>query len=121
MTKLSNEELAREAGRWVHRDVDLSGWEDAPDAVPRNAESIPISLRLPKKMLEVLREFARREGVGYQVLMKRWLDDRIRTEASEVRRRASVIVLQQPQFLQVAASFRPPKDVLFKDQEDEHA
>ncbi|MBI2378911.1 MAG: hypothetical protein HYV07_33255 [Deltaproteobacteria bacterium] len=32
-------------------------------------------------MLLVLKKFARREGVGYQVLMKRWLDDRIRAEA----------------------------------------
>lgn len=63
----------------------LVGWEDAPDAVPRNAESVAISLRLPKKMLDILREFARREGkgIGYQALLKRWLDDRIRKEAAE--------------------------------------
>jgi len=121
MTKLSDEELAREAGRWAHPDLDLAGWEDAPDAVPRNAESVAISLRLPKKMLDILREFARREGIGYQVLMKRWLDDRIRREAVEVRRRASIVTLQQPQFLQAAASFHPPEAVFFEEPEIKHA
>ena len=56
------------------------GWVDAPDAVPRAAESVAVSIRLPKKLLGILREFARREGIGYQVLMKRWLDERIGKE-----------------------------------------
>ena len=88
MTKLTDEELAQEAQRWVTREVDLTGWEDAPEAVPRSAESVAISLHLPKKMLDILREFARREGVGYQVLMKKWLDERIRREAVEPSRPA---------------------------------
>ncbi|MEM6733770.1 MAG: hypothetical protein AAF658_19575, partial [Myxococcota bacterium] len=28
------------------------------------------------------REFARREGIGYQVLMKQWLEERLREEAA---------------------------------------
>ena len=56
-------------------------WEDAPEAVPRAAESSPISIRFPKKMIAILKEFARREGVGYQALIEKWLDDRIRKES----------------------------------------
>jgi hypothetical protein len=28
-------------------------------------------------MVAILKEFARRSGIGYQVLMKKWLDERI--------------------------------------------
>ncbi len=40
---------------------------------------------MPTKMLTVLKEFARREGVGYQVLLKAWLDDRICAEAAKFK------------------------------------
>ena len=53
--------------------------------------------------------------------MKRWLDDRIRKEAAEVRRRASVIMLRQPQVMRMAASFRPPEAVLMEDPREENA
>jgi hypothetical protein len=32
-------------------------------------------------MLVIIKEFARRQGIGYQVLMKEWLDDRVKLEA----------------------------------------
>jgi hypothetical protein len=35
-------------------------------------------------MLTILKAFARREGIGYQVLMKRWLDERISEERDEL-------------------------------------
>ena len=89
------EELSREAEAWADGTNTLAGWEDAPNAVPRHGESTAISIRMPKKMLAILHEFARRKGIGYQVLMKRWLEDRIREEAKphlerlrEQRRRA---------------------------------
>jgi hypothetical protein len=78
--RLTDEELAREAQRWDNREVSPAEWIDAPDAVPRAKESVAISLRLPVKMVAILKEFARRERIGYQVLMKRWLDERIREE-----------------------------------------
>ncbi len=78
--------LAEEAAQWDAGLVDAGKWESAPDAVPRAEESTAISVRIPKKMLSILKEFARREGVGYQVLMKRWLDDRIRHEAKRISR-----------------------------------
>jgi hypothetical protein len=37
-------------------------------------------------MIEILKEFARRSGIGYQVLMKRWLDERIRKEREHIRK-----------------------------------
>ncbi len=44
-----------------------------------------LTIALPK----IDKEFARREGIGYQVLMKRWLDERIRTERDRRRKRAA--------------------------------
>ncbi|HEY2785566.1 MAG TPA: CopG family antitoxin [Fimbriiglobus sp.] len=78
--RATDAELAEEARRWDARELTPAGWRDAPDAVPRAAESVAISIRLPKPMLAVLKEFARRKGIGYQVLMKHWLDERIRDE-----------------------------------------
>lgn len=75
------EQLAAEARRWADGNVDPKDWKDSPEAVINQAASKPISLRMPLRMLAIIKEFARREGVGYQVLIKRWLDDRIRQEA----------------------------------------
>jgi CopG antitoxin of type II toxin-antitoxin system len=80
-------ELAEEARRWDSGELTPRGWVDAPDALPRARESVAISLRVPAPMLEILKEFARREGIGYQVLMKRWLDERIRMERDRGRKR----------------------------------
>jgi hypothetical protein len=74
------EELAEEARRWNNREITPAGWTDAPEAVPRAGDSLSISIRLPRRMVTILEEFARRSGVDYQVLMKRWLDERIREE-----------------------------------------
>jgi hypothetical protein len=86
-TRATNEELAKEAILWDSHQLTPKGWEDAPDAVPRPKESIQISIRLPRQMIEILKEFARRQGIGYQVLIKRWLDERIRQERESLRRR----------------------------------
>ena len=107
-------ELAEEARRWDTREITPAGWEDAADAVPRAGESVPVNIRLPKKMLALLKEFARREKIGYQVLMKRWLDDRIRDERE--RRQApspppvsglqmTILRLNTPMMYSHAASF----------------
>lgn len=85
--RATDAELAEEARRWDSRELTPKGWDDAPDAVPRARESVAISLRVPAPMLEILKEFARREGIGYQVLMKRWLDERIRSERDRTRKR----------------------------------
>lgn len=105
-TRMTDEELAQEAAQWPT--TNLSGWVDAPEAVPRHSQSVSVTIRLPKLMLDLLREFAQREGVGYQVLMKRWLDDRIRREAQAVRRVGAVVLLQHPEIVSTAASFKPP-------------
>ena len=78
--RMTDKELAEEAARWAATSVDKREWVDAPERVPRVGETVPISVRIPKRMLVILREFARRNGLGYQVLLKRWLDDRIRQE-----------------------------------------
>ena len=77
--------LAEEASQWDDRRRDLSGFTDAEDAVPRAQEATAISLRMPKALLALLKKFAEREGLGYQVLIKRWLDDRVRLERERLR------------------------------------
>ena len=82
----SNNQLAREAGQWDAGSVQSRGWVDAPEAIPRERASTPISLRVPTQMLRILKLFAERERVGYQVLMKQWLDERIREERERLAR-----------------------------------
>jgi hypothetical protein len=114
--RMTNEELAKEARRWDNREVTPAGWEDAPEAVPRAKESMQINIRLPRKMVEILKEFARRSGTGYQVLMKRWLDERIRQERERFRQeqerlrreraqRPPTFKLDSPTFFSQAAAF----------------
>jgi len=87
--RATDAQLAEEARRWDSGKLTPKGWVDSPDAVPRAKETVPISLRVPAPMLMILKEYARREGVGYQVLMKRWLDDRIRAEREQRKKRKS--------------------------------
>jgi hypothetical protein len=84
--RMSPEEMAEEARRWTEGEAPPEGLVDAPDAVPRAKESTQINVRLPRQMVELLKEFARRSGIGYQVLMKRWLEERIRQERERLRR-----------------------------------
>ena len=79
----SAEELAREAADWDLRRARPDDWRDAPEAIPRVGVSKAISIRIPAQMLAILKAFARREGIGYQVLMKRWLDERNKLPTGE--------------------------------------
>lgn len=106
-----HDQLAEEAAAWDRREIDPREWEDAPEAVPRHAESRAISIRLPVAMVDLLRGFAEREGVGYQVLIKHWLDDRLREERDRLLGRASRTV--------VALSLLAPRPPLV-DEEDIH-
>ncbi len=114
----TEEELAEEASRWDSRQMTPAGWEEAPEAVPRASESTQINIRLPRQMVEILKEFARRSGIGYQVLIKRWLDERIRQERERIRKeqdrlrrereraqRPPIIQLASPTFVSQAAAF----------------
>lgn len=112
----TDEQLAEEALQWDSGELTPSGWTEAPEAVPRAKESVAISIRLPRRMVTILKAFARRSGFGYQVLMKRWLDDRIRLEHERVKdeiararaaeaSRPSVIRLVSPTLFSQAASF----------------
>ena len=77
MTKRTSKELAETAALYTkEKDFDR-GAEHVAVSGPTEA----ISIRFPEQQLVVLREFARRQGIGYQTLIKRWLDDRIREEA----------------------------------------
>jgi predicted DNA binding CopG/RHH family protein len=80
-----HQELAQEAVDWDSRRRTPSGFEDAPRAVPRAQEATAISIRMPNALLALLKRFAEREGIGYQVLIKRWLDDRVRAERERMR------------------------------------
>jgi hypothetical protein len=80
------DDLAGEARLWDERKLTPAGWKDAPEAVPAANRSVPVSIRLPQPMVAILKEFARQAGIGYQVLLKRWLDDRIRHESQKRKR-----------------------------------
>jgi hypothetical protein len=103
-----DDELAEEARLWDERKLTPAGWEDAPEAIPRVADSMPISIRLPRQMIAILKESAKREGIGYQVLIKQWLDDRIRHEHArqkrDVRLPGPIIRLQAAVF-QISPTF----------------
>jgi predicted DNA binding CopG/RHH family protein len=100
---MNDTEMAEEARRWAEGELPSEPLVEAPDAVPRTKETEAISLRLPKKMLAILKEFARRQGIGYQVLMKRWLNERI----GEERKAICMIYPITPEVHRRAAAFDP--------------
>jgi hypothetical protein len=116
--RATDEQLAEEARRWDSREITPAGWVEAPDAVPHARESTQINIRLPRQMVEILKEFARRSDIGYQVLIKRWLNERIRQERDRIReeqerlrrqqeraQRPPTIKLSSPTILSEAAAF----------------
>jgi hypothetical protein len=72
----------------LHRELINRGLQIVEEAEPlwgledreRAEESELVSLRLPVLQVAVLKEFARRAEVSFDVLVSRWLDDRIRSE-----------------------------------------
>lgn len=42
---------------------------------PRTSEMV--SMQFPKTMLFLIKGFAKREGIEYQALIKKWLDEKI--------------------------------------------
>lgn len=76
--------LKAAAQRWLSRPNPAPGASVA-EGLRSAAGTILISLRMPVEMLAVLKGFAQRRGVGYQVLLKQWLDDRIREETTKLR------------------------------------
>jgi hypothetical protein len=115
---MNAEEMAEEARRWAEGELPPGGLVDAPEAVPRAKESMQINIRLPCQMVAILKEIARRSGIGYQVLMKRWLDERLRQERERLRQeqerlrrereraqRPPIIKLASPSFVSQAAAF----------------
>jgi predicted DNA binding CopG/RHH family protein len=85
-THTPHDVLAQEASDWAARRRTPAGFEDATDAVPRARAATAIRLRMPAALLTILKRFAEREGIGYQVLIQRWLDDRVREERERLRR-----------------------------------
>ncbi len=102
-----HDRLAREVEAWESGTRTPAELVDAEDAVPRAAESQPISLRLPKALLALLRGFAEREGIGYQVLIKRWLDDRLRLERERLRAQRRAGDATRPDRRQTERHFAP--------------
>src|ERR1700710_1984887 len=84
-TRSPHASLAQEADDWDSQRRTPSGFVDAPHAVPRANEATAISLRMPHALLELLKRFAEREGIRYHVLIKRWLDERVRAERERIR------------------------------------
>ena len=85
--KKSYDELIHEVDEIESQSQVPADFKDAPEALPRFDESKAISIRIPVTMIQVLKEFAKRQGVGYQALIKRWLDDRLRLEIKQLRKK----------------------------------
>jgi predicted DNA binding CopG/RHH family protein len=85
--------LADEVTRWDSGELSPHDWRDVI-TVPEGWESLlvtrdgvaarqtPISIRMPPKMLVLLKQFARQRDTGYQALIKQWLHERILREAN---------------------------------------
>ena len=112
-TRTPHDALADEAARWDSGELTPAGWSDAPDAIPRVRESKAVSVRFPTSMLSMLKAFARREGVGYQVLLKQWLDERIRQEAAAMRDERGPLRTRRPGH--AAFRNRCPADAVLED------
>ena len=76
-------DLAQEASQWSDGTLTPEGWQDAPEAVPRTGESVILGIQLSNKLFEIIQEFAKRNGVNHQVLINRWLIDRVKVEKSK--------------------------------------
>lgn len=63
-----------------------SAWEDVPslDAFPRRRLGAQVTIRLDPELAERLRAIATRERVGYTSLLRRWIEERVRAEESDV-------------------------------------
>ncbi len=83
-------EMIAEAERWNPKTPPIGEFVDAPEAVPRHRETEMISLRMPVKLLEIVKEIARRNGVGYQVQLKRWMDEKVREYSEQAKATARV-------------------------------
>ncbi len=81
MTKPTSQELEQAASDY-RSDKDF---DRGSKHVEISGPTTPISIRLPDRMLEILKEAASCRGIGYQTLLKQWLDDRIRQEVAGSR------------------------------------
>lgn len=83
---MNDEERAKEAARWTPKEPASTGWVDAPEAHPVPPEEIErFYIPLPKNLAYMLREFAGRAGLNEQVLVKQWLDDRVKVEREKLQ------------------------------------
>ena len=80
MTRPNQKKLAAVAALFSKE----TDFDRGSEHVDRFGKTVSISLRLPERFILILKELARREGIGYQTLMKRWLDDRVGDELAEM-------------------------------------
>ena len=80
MSRSNKKKLAAVAALYTE-DKDFDRGAEHAD---RSGKTVAVSVRLPERLIAILKELARREGIGYQTLMKRWLDDRVRDELVEM-------------------------------------
>ena len=104
--RASPERLAAEAQAWQQGAPLGDGWQQAPEAVVRHKASTTVTMRMPIDMLAVLKGFAERKGIGYQALVKQWLDERIRVEGDKLLGKRTVCAVP------AGARYAPPVDGL---------
>jgi predicted DNA binding CopG/RHH family protein len=72
-TKTAHSVLAEEVKQIEAGGLAGARFTDAPSALPRAAEAQRISIRLPVRLLAILKAATAEVGVDYQVVLKRWL------------------------------------------------
>jgi hypothetical protein len=74
------QQIIQEVKLWDEKKIDISDWQDTPDAIPKINQAVNLHLLLPVRMIEILKEFSRRVGCDLNVLIAQWLNDRILLE-----------------------------------------
>lgn len=104
---------AEEARFWDTHSIEdfADDLEDAPPIkISPDARTQPISLRLSIKTLTALKRVATAQGIGYQSLMKQWIEDRLKTEDQPKRRQLKELVRKaQGELLQIQDSLEEIK------------
>lgn len=84
LAALTGAELAGIADEWEERAKDPKQWRKvAGDDV--EAGHYPVSIRFPSRMLDVIKGIAESQGVPWQTLIKRWIDEKVLEVASTHR------------------------------------
>jgi predicted DNA binding CopG/RHH family protein len=81
LSEMTDDELLAASDEVERQARDRSQWTETAESKSNESQreawlednTVPITMRIPKSMLVVLRAIAAAEGIGYQTLIKKWL------------------------------------------------